>query len=147
MPLYTPEFKQHVLTHYQPGVAGCGFHTLAVRFAVPGGASTVRGWHNRWDGTVLSLHRKPGSGRKPILTPLQIQRHIVEPIRRSNRQHKAVHYQPIRARLIAATGKKPSERTIRRIGHDAAIKHQRTKKRTADERQKHAHRAQNRLYN
>jgi transposase len=135
MPLYTPDFKQHVLEHYRAGVTGSGFAALATRFAVPGGASTVRGWHARWDGSVTSLQRQRGSGRKPILTEGEVQRHIVQPIRRSNRQHKAVHYAPLRARLIAATGKQPSLRTVQSYGHDDAVKHQRTRKRTAKERQ------------
>jgi transposase len=135
MPLYTPDFKQHVLEHYRAGVAGSGFAALAARFAVPGGASTVRGWHSHWDGSVSSLQRRPGGGRPRILSEQQVQRHIVEPIRRRNRQHKAVHYQPIRAQLIAATGKQPSARTVRRYGHDEAVKQQRTIKRTVRERE------------
>jgi transposase len=135
MPLYTPEFKQLVLQHYSKGVAGSGFAAIAARFAVPGGATTVRSWHSRWDGSVASLQRKAGSGRPRILSDAEVKRHIVEPIRRSNRQRKPVHYQPVRARLIADTGKQPSERTVRRYGHDAAVKNQRTKKRTAKERQ------------
>jgi len=131
---YTPEWKQHVLEHYCAGVRGCGFGALAARFDVAGGESTVRGWHKQWDGSIESLQHKSGAGRPRILTEQQVQQHIVQPIRRSNRLHRAVHYQPIRADLIAATGKQPSERTVRRYGHDAAIKEQRTKKRTAHER-------------
>jgi len=56
------------------------------------------------------------------------------PVRRANRAHKAVHYAPLRAQLIAATRKQPSLRTVQRYGHDDAIKKQRTKKRTANER-------------
>lgn len=135
MPLYTSDFKQHVLNHYQAGVAGAGFAAIAVRFDVRGGASTVRGWHSRWDGSIASLQRQAGSGRRPILTQQQVQRHIIQPIRRSNRQHKAVHYAPIRAELIAATHKQPSLRTVQRYGHDAQVKERRTRKRTAKERQ------------
>jgi transposase len=135
MPLLTPEFKQHVLQHYQEGVEGCGFSALAARFSMPGKGSTVRSWHSRWDGSIDSLQRKPGGGRPPILSEQQVQRHIVQPIRRSNRQHKAVHYAPLRAQLIAATQQQPSLRTVQRYGHDAEVKERRTKKRTAKERQ------------
>lgn len=48
-----------------------------------------------------SLRHKRGAGRPRILTEQQVQRHIVQPIRRSNRLHRAIHYQPIRANLIA----------------------------------------------
>lgn len=131
---YSPEWKQHVLQHYRAGERGSGFGALARRFAVAGGESTVRSWHKQWDGSIESLQRKPVPGRPRILTEQQVQQHIVQPIRRSNRLHTAIHYQPIRAGLIAATGKQPSARTVRRYGHDAAVKQQHTKKRTAHER-------------
>jgi hypothetical protein len=135
MPHFTADFKQHVLSHYQAGVRGSGLAALATRFAIPGGKSTLQNWVSRWDGSVQSLQRKKGSGRKPILTAAQRQRHIVQPIRRSNRAHKAIHYAPVRAQLIAATHKEPSLRTVQRYGHDTEVKERRSKKRTAKERQ------------
>jgi transposase len=135
MPLLTPEFKQHVLQHYQEGVEGSGFNALAARFGMPGKGSTIRSWHSRWDGSIESLQRKPGGGRPRILSEQQVQRHIVQHIRRSNRLHKAVHYAPLRAQLIAATHKQPSLRTVQRYGHDVQVTQRRTKKRTAKERQ------------
>lgn len=134
MPHYSADFKHKVLQQYQAGQRGSGFRALAVRFAIEGGKSTVADWHSRWDGTVQSLRRTAGSGRKPILSEAQRQRFIVEPVRRSNRLHKPVHYASLRGALIAATRKQPSLRTVQRYGHNAAVKQQRTKKRTAEER-------------
>jgi hypothetical protein len=133
MPQYSTNFKQHVLEHYKAGVRGSGFGALAARFDIPGGECTIRGWHSRWDGSPASLQRKPGSGRKPILSKEEVQQHIVAPIRSANRACKAVHYAPIRAELIQATGKQPSLRTIRHYGQVEAVKQRRSKKRTADE--------------
>ena len=128
------DFKHKVLLHYRAGQRGSGFRALATRFAIDGGKSTVADWHSRWDGSVQSLRRRAGSGRKPILNEAQKQRFIVEPVRRSNRLHKPVHYAPLRGALLAATRRQPSLRTVQRYGHNAALKLQRTKKRTAEER-------------
>ena len=77
MPLYTPDFKQHVLQHYQACVVSSGFAALATRFAIRGGARTVHRWYHRWDGSMASLQRRPGGGRPRILSQQEVQRHIV----------------------------------------------------------------------
>jgi hypothetical protein len=130
---HTADFKHHVLLQYRAGQRGCGFQALATRFAIAGGKHTVAAWHARWDGTMHSLQRKAGSGRKRILSAEQVDQYVVQAVRRSNRQHKPVHYAPLRAAVIAATRKQPSLRTVQRYGRDTVIKQKRTKKRTAEE--------------
>jgi transposase len=118
---------------------GSGFGDLATKYAIAGGESVVRRWHHKWDGTVNSLRRKVGSGRRPMLTAAQQRRLIVDPVRRANQARRAIHYDRIRSGVISATRKPISIQTIRRIGHKAKIKQKVTRKQTEKECQSHAH--------
>lgn len=132
---FTPEVKHHILTLYAANVMGSGYKALASRFAVKGGHSVIQRWHERWDGTPASLQPRPRSGRPRILTHRQVTEHILNPIRRENRAHRAVHYPSIRRKVIDRTGKEVSSRTIRRYGKERKIKQRTAPKRTAKERQ------------
>jgi transposase len=140
---YTPQFKHHILTHYAANRLGSGYKALATRFAVKGGHSVIRRWHERWDGTPASLETRARSGRPRILKHRQVTQHILSAVRRENRAHRAAHYPEIRRRLVAATGKSPSARTVRRYGKERRVKDARTAKHTIQERQSmhtaHAH--------
>jgi hypothetical protein len=115
---YDTSFKQRVLEHYQPHVRGSGFQALADRYDIAGGRRVVRSWYGRWDGTPQSLERREGSGRPTILSPTQIHRHIGIPIKRSNAQHHAIHYNELYASINAKTGKEVSPSTVRRYGYE-----------------------------
>lgn len=132
--LYTPAHKHQILTHYCAGVRGAGFHALARRFAVRGGARLIQQWHARWDGTPQSLQRKAGSSRPRALSRLQVQQHVQRPIRAANRAQRAIHYSSLAQHVRAATGANVSDRTVRRYGKaELGAKGTRGKKRTAGE--------------
>lgn len=131
---YTPEIKHHILTHYAANVLGSGYRALATRFAIKGGASVVRRWHERWDGTPGSLATRPRTGRPRLLTHRQVTQHILDPIRRANRAHKAVHYPAIRRQAERATRTALSLRTVQRYGKEKKVKDKRTSKHTSQER-------------
>jgi hypothetical protein len=134
MVLFTPELKHHILTQYQANTRGCGFAALAHRYSVKGGDATLRYWYRRWDGTPVSLQRKPVSGRPRALTRTEVARYIRIPIRRSNRAHVAVHYNQLQESVQAATAKTVSIRSIRRYGRqELRARVKRTKKRTSQE--------------
>jgi transposase len=133
---FGPGLKHQILSQYQAGVRGSGFDALAARYGVPGGGRTVQRWHTVWDGTPASLIAKKSPGRPRKLSRTLIYRHIVEPVRRANDAHRAIHFRTLHSRLQAATGVQCTLRTVQRAGHNVAkIKQQRTKKRTQEERE------------
>lgn len=135
MKQFTPEQKHEILLEYSPRSTTHSLAALAHRHAVKGGRRTIENWLARWDGTAASLQRKAVSGRPRSLTPEEVKRHIIAPIRRKNRAHVPVHYTDLQPALEQQTGKKVSIQTIRRYGKEEAggrLKH--GKKRTAEER-------------
>jgi transposase len=131
---FTPQHKHSILTHYRAGVRECEFTALARRFAVAGGAKTIRRWHERWDGTPASLQDKPRSGRPRTLSQAEVSRHVRAPILAANRTHRPIHYTTLLPAVKAKTGKEISIQTLRRIGKEQlGAKQKRSKKRTADE--------------
>jgi transposase len=136
MPHLNADAKHHILLEYQPGVRGSGFKALAVRHGIRGGATELSEWHRRWDGTARSLKEKKRSGRPPLLSAVEVQRHIAAPIRRENHAARQVRYTKLAACLRERTGKNVSDRTVQRIGKEQlGAKKTRGKKRTAEERQ------------
>jgi len=131
---FTPQQKHNILTHYRAGVRECEFTALARRFAVRGGAKTIRRWHQRWDGSPASLLEKARSGRPRILSRAEVSRHVRAPLLAANRAHRAVHYTTLLPTVKAKTSKELSIQTLRRIGKEQlGAKQKRSKKRTAAE--------------
>jgi hypothetical protein len=134
--LYTPEHKHNILTHYCVGVRGSGFHALARRFDVRGGAHLIQQWYSHWDGTPASLKEKARTGRPRILSTAQVQQHVRTPILRSNRMHHTMHYKSLLPKVQQSTGRSVSLRTLQRYGKkELGARQVRGKKRTADERE------------
>lgn len=134
MVTYSAQQKQNILLHYQAGRKGAGFKALAVRFAVKGGGTLIRSWHQRWDGTVQSLQSKQSPGRPRILNRTEVRRHVRDPILAANRSRKAVSYTRLLPTVRQKTGKSLSLRSLRRYGkRELGVKKRRTKKKTEKE--------------
>src|SRR4051794_18423202 len=112
---YDASFKQRVLLEYRPGRRGPGPKALAKRFKVKDEKS-IREWLAVWDGSVESLGRKEGSGRKRKLTHEEEETHIKKFVVERNREGKAVGYKDVVAEVQEQTGKDISLRTIQCIG-------------------------------
>jgi transposase len=137
---YHPSWKQFILEKYRPNTYGCGFRALARAFKVKGGARTVSDWYHAWEGTVESLKRKKGQGRKRKLSEEEVKQYILEPIRKKNRKTEPVQYRDVLAPLQDGTGKKVSLRTVQRIGKEnAGINTERTQKKEKWEGRCHTH--------
>jgi len=135
MKQFTPEQKHEILLEYSPRSTTHSLVALAQRHAVKGGRRTIGNWLARWDGTAASLQRQPVSGRPRSLTPEEVQRYVITPIRRKNRAHVPILYSELQPAVAEQTGKKVSARTIRRYGKEEGggrLAH--GKKRTAEER-------------
>lgn len=131
---FSPQQKHNILTHYKPGVHGCGFRALANRFSVSGGFTTIQYWHQQWNGTPQSLQHKQGAGRPRLLNHRQVQQHIYKPILAANRQHRSIHYTDLTHSIQQATHTQVSPRTIRRYGkEELGARNKRTRKRTTNE--------------
>jgi transposase len=131
MKLSPPELKHFILTKYQHNRRGYGFDALAQQYGIAGGGRTVKDWYDRWDGTVDSLKRKPGSGRPRLLSEKEVHQYITAPIRKKNRKFEPVHYRDVLRPLRDKTGKSPSLPTVRRYGKEnASINSKRTSKKT-----------------
>lgn len=125
---YSPFFKHNILTQYSPNQPHNGFHSLAVRFQIRGGPSTVKRWYDRWDGTAKSLERRATSGRPRLLTSRQVQQYIGAPIKKKNQLHQRIDYASIHQQIKPKINKSISLRTIRRYGKERlGIKKKRTK--------------------
>ena len=135
MPRLTPQYKHGILTHYHARTRGCGFHALATRFAIPGGASTIRKWYQRWNGTPQSLQPHRSTGRPRALAAAQISRYIRAPVLAANRAHRAIHYTTLLDSIRRRTGAQVSLPTVRRLGRQALhASNRRTVRRTSQER-------------
>lgn len=136
MNIFTPQLKHHILSQYQSHSHQNSFETLATRYNVKGGGSTIRKWHNKWDGTPKSLERKKGSGRPRLLSRSQVWRYISQPIIKKNRQHRPIHYTQLLPSIQAKTNHPNiSLRTIQREGNEVRIKKKRGIKRSSQESQ------------
>ena len=118
MTKYTSSFKHQVLKEYCAGDRRHSFRALARRFGIPGGKSVISAWFRHWDGTPHSLERRAGSGRRARLTPAQVERYIVKPIRRCNQNHVAVEYHELKEAVEDEVGHSVSVRTIQRRGKE-----------------------------
>lgn len=97
-------------------------------------------WYHAWEGTVESLKRKKGQGRKRKLSEEEVKQYILEPIRKKNRKTEPVQYRDVLAPLQDGTGKKVSLRTVQRIGKEnAGINTERTQKKEKWEGRCHTH--------
>ena len=135
MTKYTSVFKHAVLQEYCAGNRAHSFRALARRFKVHGGPSTICKWYRNWKGTQQSLERRAGSGRRTLLTPAQVERYIVKPIRRCNKNHVAVEYHDLKDDVEEKVGHSVSVRTLRRYGKEKSQVHfQHTIRRTPVER-------------
>jgi transposase len=133
MKQFTPQLKHHILTQYRSHSSDASFVALARRYAVNGGESTIRKWHQMWNGTVASLQRKAVSGRPRKLSRGQVQRHVQRRIVTANKRSQAVHYPSMLPAIKAATRTDISLRTLQRYGQEEGTKEKRSKKRTAAE--------------
>lgn len=134
MKQFTAEQKHEILLEYQPHSTTHSFAALAARHSVPGGKSTVKRWHDRWNHTAASLQRKPVTGRPRVLTQTEVQRYIAAPIRRLNRSFRPARYRDIAKQLREKTGKQVSDATVKRYGKEQlGIKKGKGIKRTAEE--------------
>jgi transposase len=139
MKLNSSQLKHFILTKYRPNCRGSGFESLAKRYGIKGGASAIKYWYDRWDGTAASLEHKRGAGRPTILSSEEVKQYITTSIKKKNRKSEPVHYTDILRPLQEKTGKKVSLRTIQRYGKEnEGINTRNTKKRTAHER-KYSH--------
>ena len=100
----------------------------------------MRHWHDRWDGSAISLKRRAGSGRPRKLSSRQAQQHIRKPILAANRKHRPISYTQLLPSVQAATASQLSLRTLRRYGkEELRVKSKATKKRTAVESESPQH--------
>jgi hypothetical protein len=134
MKQFTPEQKHEILLEYRRYSRTHSFAALADHHGVQGGRRTIENWFSRWNGTPASLHHKPVAGRPRILTAEEVEQHITAPIRELNRSAHKAKYTKIADGVRASTGKKVSDRTIKRIGKDELhARRTRGRKRTAEE--------------
>jgi transposase len=134
MSIFTPQLKHHILTQYRANDRDWSFQSLAVTYGIKGGKSTIKKWHQQWNGTPQSLERKVGSGRPSLLTNTQVYKYISQPIIKKNRQHKPIHYTKLLPSIQSKTGHPDiSLRTVQRIGKQLQIKKTRGIKRCAEE--------------
>jgi transposase len=118
----------------QPHSHPNSYESLAARYNITGGGSTIRKWHDKWDGTPESLERKKGSGRPHLLTRTQVYRYISQPIIKKNRQHRPVHYPTLVESVRMKTGLTNISRwTVQREGKKLGVKKERGIKRTSEE--------------
>jgi transposase len=126
--------KHHILLEYAPHDATRTFATLAARHAIAGGSGTVARWHQRWDGTPLSLQERSRSGRPRVLSSDQVQQHVRAPILAANRDQRAISYTALLPAVRAATGTELTLRSLQRYGKkELQVRAKHTTKRTAAE--------------
>jgi hypothetical protein len=130
----------HILLEYAAHDTTRSFAALATRHAIKGGWRTVQRWHSRWNGTALSLQRKAGTGKTPLLSRAEISRHVRAPILAANRAHRAISYTKLLPDVKRKTGKAIALRTLQQYGkQELGARDKHTKKRTADESEHTAH--------
>jgi hypothetical protein len=126
---YSPLFKHNILLQYTPNQRHNGFDTLARRFNITGGGSTIKYWYDRWDGTPNSLEHQRGAGRSTLLNTQEMNQYILKPIKTKNKHHRPVHYTEIHQMIKTKITKPISLSTIQRYGKEKlGIKKKRTKK-------------------
>jgi transposase len=112
---YSPSEMHEILKEYQPNVKGSGFKALATKFNVKGGAKLIRLWFRKWDGTENSLEKISGGDHRSILTEKEQKKHISKFIDKAS-DIEAVTYPQVVKNVERKTKKKPSLRTVQRIG-------------------------------
>ncbi len=126
---YSSDLKHLILQQYSPNQHGFGFHSLASRYKIQGGAQTIKNWYDHWDGTVNSLERRVGSGRTTLMNSREMKKHITTPIRQKNKKHQAIHYTELHQNVKSKFTKQIALRTIQHYGKKRlGIKSKRTKK-------------------
>ena len=130
----------HILLEYAAHDTTRSFAALATRHAIKGGWRTVQRWHSRWNGTALSLQRKAGTGKTPLLSRAEISRHVRAPILAANRAHRAISYTKLLPDVKQKTGKAIALRTLQQYGkQELGARDKHTKKRTTNESEHTAH--------
>ena len=118
MVTYTAQFKHKILLEYTAGNRTGSFPVLAQQYNIKGGRRTLLRWYSHWDGTAASLERKSGSGRRRLLTPQQVKKYVVKPIRRCNKEHVAVDYPELKIAMEEEIHHEISVRSLRRYGKE-----------------------------
>jgi transposase len=93
---------------------------FVTQFKIQGGAQTIKNWHDRWDGTINSLERKPTTGRPTILNTRQVKQYITKPIIKKNKQHQSIHYRTLLETIKSKINKSISLRSVQRYGRERA---------------------------
>ena len=110
--------KHEILSQYVAGDRSHSFARLAQRYNILGGSSLLAKWYSSWNGTAASLERQTGQGRMARITPQQVNKLILKPIRRANRSHVAIDYPELKEVIEEKVGHPMSVRSIRRYGRD-----------------------------
>lgn len=132
---YSPIFKHNILTQYASQQHKKGFHSLASQYKIQGGASTIKRCYDKWNGTIKSLERRIGSGRKSLLNEQQVKQYISNTnSKEKSNTHTKIHYPTIQKSIQSKLNKTSSLRTIQRYGQQQRIKIKRTKKVMKQER-------------
>lgn len=132
----TAQQKHDILVHCDARRPGQSEADVARLHGVSAGRTTVWAWRQRWDHTPQSLERHEGSGGTPILTPLEVSRHVRAPILAANRAHRAISYTKLLPEVRRKTRKVISLRTLQRTGKEQlGVKFKHRIKRTQEERQ------------
>jgi hypothetical protein len=126
---YSSDLKQLILQQYSPNRHGFGFHSLATRYKIKGGAQIIKNWYDRWDGTINSLERRAGSGCTTLMNSREMKQYIATPIRQKNKKHQAIHYSTLYQKVKTKFKKQIALRTIQHYGKKRlGVKSKRTKK-------------------
>ena len=75
---FTAHEKHVILTHYAARSRGQSAHTIASLHGMKGGRATLLNWYRRWNGTAASLQRRPVHGRPRVLSPTQVEQHVLD---------------------------------------------------------------------
>jgi transposase-like protein len=111
---YTPEFKQRVLSQYQPGIRGSGIRAVAKQFNIKD-HKVIAHWLKKWDGTSESLNKGTHPNRKWKLTE-ENDKYVRDFVLKKNKKHEHVDYKMVSEAVKKGTGKEVSLRTIQRYG-------------------------------
>ena len=88
-------------------------------------------WYKRWDGTIDSLNPKPKGHRPRMITPQEVDQHILEFVRSMNRKRAQVNYKVVSAHIESQLNRKVPTRTIRRYDKSCGIKCRKTREITS----------------
>lgn len=108
--------KHRILLQYDPDIPGHSFADLAVKYHVKSGGRTVKNWYDQWDGTPQSLERKPGSGRKSMLTNAQKKKYIRDFVAARHRAGEHVSWADVQKNVYVHTKQRLSVHAVGEIG-------------------------------